>query len=93
MSVAMQERDGAVQRLTEDVARAQKKLTEAEEKITALEAAQRDLSWYGPRAGNTFHPVDSRSQPNGAILGVPATQRDPRVCVGCRGNITGEDGC
>eukprot|EP00668_Euglena_longa_P001823 GGOE01002140.1.p2 GENE.GGOE01002140.1~~GGOE01002140.1.p2 ORF type:complete len:488 (-),score=154.35 GGOE01002140.1:410-1741(-) len=47
MSVAMQERDSTLQRLTDEVQRTQKKLTEAEEKITALEAGQRDLSWYG----------------------------------------------
>jgi len=47
MSVAMQERDGALQRLTEEAQRTLKKLQEAEDKVTALEAEKRELRWYG----------------------------------------------
>jgi len=40
---------GALQRLTEEAQRTLKKLQEAEDKVTALEAEKRELRWYGAR--------------------------------------------
>lgn len=47
MNVAIQEREGAMARLTEEVQAAKQKLTQTEGQVAALEADQRDLKWYG----------------------------------------------